>query len=107
MKTTLWILCLFLFCATLAYGQAAVGVNVLSSQPVPLQVYTNPKHASHQAMAEEQNLLQPSAYTHAQGQRPLWEVAKFPEAMPLGDVARAFREGHAVVKKSEVVWVNQ
>jgi hypothetical protein len=107
MKTTLLILCLFSFCATLAYGQAAVGVNVLSSQPVPLQVYTNPKHASHQAMAEEQSLLPPSAYTHAQGERPLWEVAKFPEPIPLGDIARALREEHTVVRKSEVVWVNQ
>jgi hypothetical protein len=107
MKTTLWILCLFCFCTTLAYGQAPVGVNVLNSQPVPLQVYTNPKHATHQAMAEEQSLLQPSAYTQAKGERPLWEVAKFPDAIPLGDIARALREEHSVAKKSEVVWVNQ
>ena len=64
-------------------------------------------HISHQAMAEEQSLLQPSAYTHAQGARPLWEVAKLPDAIPLGDVARALREEHTVVRKSEVVWVNQ
>jgi hypothetical protein len=106
MKTTLLILCL-LFCAVVAFGQSPVGVSVLSSQPVPLQVYTYPKHASHQAMAEEQSLLQPSAYTHAQGARPLWEVAKLPDAIPLGDVARALREEHTVVRKSEVVWVNQ
>lgn len=106
MKTTVLMICL-LFCASLAVGQSAVGVSVLSSQPIPLQVYTNPKHASHQPMAEEQSLLQPSAYTHAQGQRPLWEVAKFPDSIPLGDIARALREERAGAKKSEVVWVNQ
>ena len=106
MKTTLLMLCLF-FCATLAFGQSTVGVAALSSQPIPMQIYMNPKHASHQRMAEEQSLLQPSSYSHARGERPLWEVAKFPEAMPLGDVARALREEHTATKKSEIVWVNQ
>jgi hypothetical protein len=106
MKISVLIICL-LFCTTLAAGQSVVGVAALNSQPMPLQIYTNPQHASHQPMAEAQSLLQPSAYTHAQGERPLWEVAKFPDAVPLGDIARALREERAGARKSEVVWVNQ
>lgn len=107
MKTTMVILC-FVFLSTLAVGQVAVlGGAAINAQPQPLQFYTNPQHATHHPMGQEQSLLQPSAYTHAQGERPLWEVAHLPEATPLGDVARALREEHMAVKKSEVVWVNQ
>jgi len=58
-------------------------------------------------MGREESLLQPSAHFTARGERPLWEVATLPEAVPLGDIARALREERDVLKKSEVVWVNQ
>lgn len=108
MKTLVLILFLVLGSA-LAFGQVPIllGNSPMNSQIQPLQFYSNPQHATHHPMGEEQSLLQPSAYTHAQGERPLWEVARFPEATPLGDVARALREEHMVLKKSEVVWVNQ
>jgi hypothetical protein len=106
MKTAVLILCFF--CTTLAFGQVAgLGASVTNAEPQPLQFYTHAAHATHRAMATEESLLQPSAYLSARGERPLWEVAKLPEAVPLGDIARALREEHEVVKKSEVVWVNQ
>jgi hypothetical protein len=107
MKITIVILCFVCF-STLAVGQVSIlGAVGMSAQPQPLQFYSNPQHATHHPMGQEQSLLQPTAYSHAQGERPLWEVAKLPAATPLGDVARALREEHMAVKKSEVVWVNQ
>jgi hypothetical protein len=105
MKIAVLILCFF--CATLAFGQAAVGGGVMNAEPQPLQFYNHPGHASHKAMATEESLLQPSAYLSAKGARPLWEVAKLPDPIPLGDIARALREEHDIVRKSEVIWVNQ
>ena len=105
MKIAVLILCFF--CATLAFGQAGVGAGVMNAEPQPIQFYNHPAHASHKAMATEETLLQPSAYLSAKGVRPLWEVAKLPDTSPLGDIARALREEHDIVKKSEVIWVNQ
>lgn len=106
MKIAVVILCFF--CTTVAFGQAAsIGLSVNSAEPQPLQFFSHPAHATHKAMGHEESLLQPSAYLTARGERPLWEVADLPEAVPLGDLARALREEHDVLKKSEVVWVNQ
>ena len=106
MKIAVVVLCLF--CATLAVGQVApLAASVSSAEPQPLQFFSHPGHATHKPMAVEESLLQSSAYMSARGERPLWEVAKLPEAVPLGDIARALREEHEIAKKSEVVWVNQ
>lgn len=106
MKIAVLILCFF--CTTLAFGQvAALSSSATNAEPQPLQFYTHVQHATHQAMAPEASLLQPAAYLSAHGERPLWEVAKLPDVLPLGDVARALREEHQVTKKSEVIWVNQ
>ena len=99
MKTALFVLCLL--CATAALGQSAGGV--LSADP---QVFRPPDHALRafqQAMAPEQNIRENSAYTYAQGERPLWEVMPLKHEVPLGDVARALRKEHLADKKAEFV----
>ena len=99
MKTTLFVLCLL--CATAALGQTAGGV--LSADP---QVFRSPDHAqraSQQLMAPEQNIRENSAYTYAQGERPLWEVMPVKHEVPLGDVARMLRKEHLAAKKADFV----
>jgi hypothetical protein len=106
MKIATFVVCFF--CTTLGFGQvASVAASATNAEPQPLHFYTHVEHASHKAMATEASLLQPSAYLSAHGERPLWEVTKLPNPIPLGDIARALRQEHAEVIKSEVVWVNQ
>ena len=101
MKTTLFLLCLF--CATVALGQSYAPA-ALSSEIQPLQMNSHPLRAVPHAMAAEQNLLDGSTYVYAQGERPLWEVAApVKVAIPLGDVARMFREDHLTAKKADFV----
>jgi hypothetical protein len=104
MKTTLFVLCFF--CTTAALGQSVVGGSTLSSQPQVFQVPSHPEHASPQAMAPQQNLLEKSGSVYARGERPLWEVAPVARAMPLGDAARTLRKEHATAKKAGIVWEN-
>jgi hypothetical protein len=64
------------------------------------------QQASAHPMAQEQSLLggSGSIYT-AQGELPLWEVAPpDPPAIPLGDVARAYRKDHETAKKAQFVY---
>ncbi|HVO82261.1 MAG TPA: hypothetical protein VMT28_16125 [Terriglobales bacterium] len=98
MKITCFVLCLL--CASAAFGQAAAAGSALSSEPVVFQIPGHVRHASQTAMAPEQSLLQKSTYLYARGERPLWEVMPEHDEMPLGDVARMFREEHATAKKA-------
>jgi len=102
MKTLLALLCLLL--TTAAFGQAIGYGSALSSQPVEIQIPSHPLHAAPQPMALEMSLLTGSAYVTAQGERPLWEVARIPDGMPLGDVARLLRKQHATAKKATIVF---
>jgi hypothetical protein len=69
-----------------------------------LRIPENPLHASEHEMATEQSLLKSSAYSYAQGERPLWEFGPISQPpVPLGDVARAYRTAHAQAKKAEVI----
>ncbi len=102
MKITLLLFC-FSLCATAVFGQAA---SVLSNRPQMLQVPDNPAHASQHEMAQEQNILEHSSYTYAQGERPLWEFGPVSQPVPLGDSARALRKQHEAAKKAEIVWQN-
>ena len=104
MKTVLFLFCVM--CATAAFGQAVVGASVLSAEPMPVMVPTHPRHADHQGLLSEQNLLGTSVNISAHGERPLWEVAPKKVEVPLGDVARAVREDHKVGKKSATVVEN-
>jgi hypothetical protein len=103
MKTVFFLFCGF--CATAAFGQSGVAASVLNAEPASINVPSHPQHAAAKPMLVEQNLLG-SNYTHAKGERPLWEVAPKKVEVPLGDIARALRKDHAVAKKSAVVVEN-
>jgi hypothetical protein len=66
----------------------------------------NPAHASQHEMAEQQNILEHSGYTYAQGEKPLWEFGPVSQPVALGDSARALRKQHEGTKKSDIVWQN-
>jgi len=104
MKKTLLILSLTLFVTTAAFAQ--LGAGYISSQP---QIFHSPEHTAHagfQPMASEVSIYPGASYTTAQGDRP---ASDFPQAASasLGDIARELKKQHALVKKSDVVWVNQ
>jgi hypothetical protein len=100
MKTLFFTLCLVL--TTAAFGQA-IGYASISNQPVVREIPSHPLHAAPQPMAPELSLLTRSAYVSVQGEKPLWEVARIPETMPLGDVARLLRKQHATAKRAIVI----
>ena len=104
MKSMFFALCFL--CSTAAFGQ--YGGGSISSRVQPLQIDSNPLHASFQPLAPSQDLSETNAstYTYARGERPLWEVAVPTHEIPLGDSARALRKEHDVVKKSVRVWSN-
>ncbi|MGD1021442.1 MAG: hypothetical protein ABR880_01585 [Candidatus Sulfotelmatobacter sp.] len=97
MKTLIIAFCLL--CATAAVGQTA---TVLSNNPQPTILPDHPQHAAEHAMATETSLFGAnSAYTYAQGERPLWEFGSSDKhEVPLGDVARAYRQGHIIDRKA-------
>jgi hypothetical protein len=96
MKTLIVAFCLL--CATAAFGQLA---GSISSTPQPTVMSDHPLHASQHAMGAETSLFGPtSAYTYAQGERPLWEFGSVKHEIPLGDVARAYRKQHSIDKKA-------
>lgn len=103
MKTTLFAL-LFLT-ATAAFGQ-----SVISSEPQPVQLSSHQQRAAQGYLQHEESLLLSSGGENggnSRGERPLWEVGAKPAAeVPLGDVARAFRNQHATAKKAVKI-VNQ
>jgi hypothetical protein len=104
MKTMLFVLCFF--CATAAFGQAAGAGALLNNEPVMVQFTSHAGHAAHQPMGAEQNLLEPSSFTSAHGERPLWEFAVPSQATPLGDSARDLKKAHEGAKKADIVWNN-
>ncbi len=101
MKRTL--LALLLLTASSAFAQS-LGASVRSSEPVPAQFASHPARANQQPLASEQNILFTATNTYAQGERPLWEVAKPAPEVPLGDIARMLREEHASAKKAVKVF---
>jgi hypothetical protein len=105
MKTTFFVL--LILCAATAFGQAAGGG--ISNNPQMLYLSENPKHADLHDMAKETPLVGGRAdnYTYAQGERPLWEFGPVTEPIPLGDVARAYRQQKAAAKKAEFIFEKQ
>jgi hypothetical protein len=94
-----------ILCSVAGFGQAAS----LSSQAAPIQMTGHPEHASVAPMAHEHPLVggAPDAYTYAQGERPLWEFGPVSQPVPLGDVARAYRQEKRTAKKAEFVFEKQ
>ncbi len=94
------------FCASLVWGQSAVGGGALSAEPQVPQFYSHPQHASQRGMAMEQRVLESSTAIVEHGVMPLWEVASLAPAVPLGDIARALRQEHEATRKAERTWTN-
>jgi hypothetical protein len=104
MKMKITTLAFCFLCATVAFGQ--VGQTALSNIPQPVVLPDHPQHAAAHAMGEQSNLLGDSAYSYAQGEQPLWEFGTDRHEVPLGDVARAYRQGHVFDKKAAKVSEN-
>jgi hypothetical protein len=104
MKTTLLVVCFL--CATAAFGQSVAGSSGLSSEPVIVEFAAHPGRASQKDMGTEQNLLERGSFTHARGERPLWEFATPSQLTPLGDSARNLKKNHESAKKADIVWTN-
>lgn len=104
MKAVFFVICIL--STTAALGQAVAGGGALSAEPQIIQMCSHPQHAFQRPMAMEQSLLENSQYTHAQGVRPLWEVATASDEVPLGDIARALRKERETAKKAEKNWQN-
>ncbi len=102
MKTTVFAFCFL--CATAAFGQVAS--SSISSAAQPIVVPDHPQHASEHAMAQESSLLSASAYSYAQGEQPLWQFGSVKHETPLGDVARAYRQGHMIDRKAAKIVEN-
>ncbi|MGA9041529.1 MAG: hypothetical protein WB421_13415 [Terriglobales bacterium] len=98
------VLALCFLCATAAFGQAFG--SALNANPSPLEFQSHESMASQHSMGREQNILDNSGYTWAQGERPLWEVAPVSHPTPLGDSARMLKKEHATAKKAQVIWSN-
>lgn len=105
MKITL--LALLILCSAAAFGQA--GAGSLSNTPYVLELPDHPQHASITPMAAEHPLVGGNSdnYTYAQGERPLWEFGPVSEPVPLGDVARAYRNGKVAAKKATITLEKQ
>jgi hypothetical protein len=102
MKTTLFAFAILLVCASAAMGQS-YGAVVINPTVFP----DHPERAQHEAMAREQNLWQnESPYTYAKGELPLSDFTRASTAIPLGDVARHYRDAHTSAKRAVFVWVN-
>ncbi|HZQ22225.1 MAG TPA: hypothetical protein VFA89_05440 [Terriglobales bacterium] len=98
MRKIVFLACLF--CGTAAFAQNAA---VLTSSPM-VSVYSPYEHrqgASRKDMADFQNLRGSNGYRIEHGERPLWEFAIPSHELPLGDVARMYRQEHATMKKAE------
>jgi len=101
MKTTLF--ALFLLVAATSFAQNVGGGAVLDNQPQILRIPSHELHASQNRLAPEQTILFTANNITARGERPLWEAAGRPAPeMPLGDVARLYRDQHAVARKAVV-----
>jgi hypothetical protein len=99
------ILAVCLLCAATAVAQAGgMSAASVSSQVSSVSFQSHEAFASQHAMGTEQNILESSTYSYAQGERPLWEVAPISHPTPLGDSARMIRKEHAAAKKADHIW---
>jgi hypothetical protein len=101
--TRITIAAAFVFCMFSMSAHAQTGM-VLQNTPQPLAMADHVQHAVQHAMAQESSLLNNWTYTYAQGEVPLAEVGTLPPQVPLGDVARAYREEHAKAPKAVLTY---
>jgi hypothetical protein len=100
MKTTFLALMILFTSAAFAQNVAGGGA-ILNSQPQELNIPSHELHAMQQPLAEEKSILFTSSNLTARGERPLWEAAGQPAPQAsLGEVARMYRDQHAVARKA-------
>ena len=99
MKMTLLILAGFVFTSSVLFAQIGLGVPVYDGQAHPLVMASHVQNAHEAPMAQQRELYAGSPSVVGQGERPLWEFAPKPE-IPLGDVARMYREQRTGIKKA-------
>jgi len=107
MKTNLMnatIAALFLICLFSAGRASAQLAPVMPNTPQPIQMTEHPQHATEHAMLRESTLLSLTPYGYAKGEVPLVELGAIPYQIPLGDVARAYREEHANMPKAVMIF---
>lgn len=104
MKTTL--LVLIIFCAAAAFSQTA---PVISNQVNVVRLPEHPQEAQLHPMGIERSLVGGASdtYSYAHGEIPLWEFGPVSAPVPLGDVARAFRQEKLTTKKAQLVFEKQ
>jgi hypothetical protein len=102
MKTCFFLFGVCIFSAVGAVGQTAGGYW-LNGQPQMLIMPEHPQHAYQTGLAPEQDLREPSGFTYAHGERPLWELMPPLPFVPIADLARILRDEHARAKKAIVV----
>ena len=98
--TLLTLFTFFVLSSTALFAQYSGGGFVLDSQPHPLVLPSHEQHAYEGSLLPQRDLYVRTATVIAQGERPLWEFAHPAETMPLGDVARLYRQQHATAKKA-------
>ncbi|HZQ21117.1 MAG TPA: hypothetical protein VFA90_20770 [Terriglobales bacterium] len=97
---------MFAFGAGCAFGQSGLIGGVMNAQPQMFTMPEHPQHAFQAGLAQEQDLREHSESIWAHGERPLWEVMPAPKFVSLGEIARAYREEHAIAPKASIVWKN-
>lgn len=104
MKTTL--LVLVIFSAAAAISQTA---PVIPNQVSVMRLPDHPQEAQLHPLGTERSLLggASATYSYGQGERPLWEFGPAAEPVPLGDVARAYRQEKPAARKAQVVFEKQ
>ena len=103
MKTVVFVVVFCLFFASACFGQTA---GVLGGEAQQLQKTEHTRQAAQHDMAHPQDIYEHSAYTYEKGERPLYEFGPVSQPVPLGDIARALRKQHALVKKADIIWEN-
>ncbi|HTW59667.1 MAG TPA: hypothetical protein VMD99_16180 [Terriglobales bacterium] len=90
----------------LILGPAAHAQASLVDTPQIVQVPEHVLHAEQHAMAQEHSLVGGGSdtYSYARGEEPLWEFGPVTQPVPLGDVARAYRQQKLTAKKAEIIF---
>jgi hypothetical protein len=101
-KTLLTLFAFYVLSSAALFAQYSSGVAIRDNQAHPLSMPSHPQHAHDGSMAPQSNLYVRTSTTTAQGDRPLWEFERpaSETGMPLGDVARLYRQQHATAKKA-------
>lgn len=92
------LIAVFLFAASAAFGQ----IGNVSSIPHYGNQANHEQHAYQHGVRQEQNLQGNNTAIVGQGERPLWEFYKPEAEVPLGTVAREYREQHKAEPKAVI-----